>query len=360
MRAGFLALIFSTLWMVGFAQSESDVRNLMIGDTLLMATDHLPSNRRIATLTSGNYWNFRSLQAPYTRLIYVRPSKVFGLSADYIISETDGIDYFIEDREGELWISAVKIKNNGREFFGVVDGEMPYRIDISEIGDTLTYSGKIIFARAAEARFGDPVSADSVRLMGSWQYQFCKDQTGELDLESGLFEATRYTLIKTVAHSSQALISGRWTPWSFDAESIMPPRLQNGITYSWWNGNVPEPLAYVHADKYGSAKRVAFKASPTANRNKVNHLPSVPDIFVNPNPTFGFVRFELVNLPEDTYRIELYNIIGVKIEDFQVNVNGRLTLPHDFSELKRGTYIYRLVNSSMETIRSKRLVILKP
>jgi hypothetical protein len=140
----------------------------------------------------------------------------------------------------------------------------------------------------------------------------------------------------------------------------MPPLLQNGITYSWWNSSTPGFLAYVHTDKYGTAKSAMFRAAPSGSRQKINGTPRTPDIFVNPNPTFGFVRFELVNLPKDTYRIELYNIIGVMVRELKVDVDGRMTLPVDYSDLKRGTYIYRLVNSSMETIRSKRLVILKP
>ena len=360
MRSTLVTVALIMICAFGYGQSKPTGDIYAVGDTLLLSTDRLPSNRRIAAPASGNYWNFRSLQAPYTRMVLVRANKSARVSADYIIAESDGAEYFIEEENGNQWIRAMKIDQAGHDMLGVVKGDMPYRnIDIEE-NDTLVYTGSIVFKRSVEFESGTLEFADSLRVIADWAYRVSRDMEGKIDIESGVYDAVRYAMVKTVDLNVEARIYGKWTVLEDYHLNQIPPQLREGITYHWWTEGVAQPLAFVVADKYGSAQSVTFKASPLVGRKMIDDLPSVPDIFVHPNPTFGFVRFEMINLPPDTYTIEVYNIIGVKIRSFETEVNGRVTVPQDFSELKRGTYIYRLVNSSLKTIRSKRLVIIQP
>ena len=68
----------------------------------------------------------------------------------------------------------------------------------------------------------------------------------------------------------------------------------------------------------------------------------------------------MVNLDADDYSIEIYSILGVRLRTESFYVNGSRTVMMNLTDLKKGTYIYRLVDSSNNAIRSKRLVIISP
>jgi hypothetical protein len=115
----------------------------------------------------------------------------------------------------------------------------------------------------------------------------------------------------------------------------------------------------VQTDAMNKAKQVEYVTHPWAGQ-VIQQLPRKPDIFVYPNPSFGTVRFDLLNLPTGYYDLEIYNILGMLIRTERIFANGVKTLPLGLSRLKKGTYIYRLVDSQKNTIRSKRLVIITP
>lgn len=79
-----------------------------------------------------------------------------------------------------------------------------------------------------------------------------------------------------------------------------------------------------------------------------------------PNPSFGTVYFSLVNYPPDLYRLEVYNIIG-KVLHKQTLINGinnryRVDLGH----LRKGTYMYSILDSWGNKLTTKRFVLVTP
>ena len=358
---GIAILLCFSLTAIG--QTESSGGQLQPGDTLLVSVDHLPSDPHLTRPDQGGYWNFRNLQAPYTRQIVVRENTHSTIPGDLVYTGPDNIEYFVEQEPGTLSLSAFRILASGHKLVGTCDPPVPIRIPSEGRGE-VTSDGQIVvefpFEIVAAMDDQDIAFADSLRMTIDWQRNIKEDIVGQIDLESGLFEAVRQVSSKTAAVSYEVSKNGQWSAIEDIGLVDIPQMLKTGRTMAFWNEMEAQPLAIVELTSDGAVSSVQFKSSPYAGRQIIDHAPKGADIIVHPNPTFGFVRFDLVNLQRGTYSIEIYNIIGVQLKTIEVDVDGRYTLPADLSDLRRGTYIYRLVDAEGSTIRSKRLVIIQP
>ena len=105
---------------------------------------------------------------------------------------------------------------------------------------------------------------------------------------------------------------------------------------------------------------IQYKAN---NINTSNLLlkPGKQDVMAYPNPTFGEVKFELLNFSPGDYRIEIYNIIGKKLWSTGFSIDHSIrSIKENFSFLKKGTYLYSIIDSRGRKIATKRLVIITP
>ena len=67
-------------------------------------------------------------------------------------------------------------------------------------------------------------------------------------------------------------------------------------------------------------------------------------------------------LVDDPEQVQVNEIEGTQtvVLELRVAKSDMGTYPLDLSDLKKGTYIYRLVDTYQKTLRSKRLVIITP
>ena len=119
---------------------------------------------------------------------------------------------------------------------------------------------------------------------------------GQIDLESGLYTAARQTSLKSSSISYEVKKNGEWTAVEDQGLLSIPELARSGTIVTFWNETIPEPLAVVELSADSEPATVQFKASAYAGRQMIAHSPRGADIIVHPNPTFGFVRFDLVNL----------------------------------------------------------------
>ncbi|MFT5801658.1 MAG: hypothetical protein ACI956_001467, partial [Nonlabens sp.] len=97
---------------------------------------------------------------------------------------------------------------------------------------------------------------------------------------------------------------------------------------------------------------------PTSSVNYIDK--GKADIFAYPNPAINDVRFDFINLPTDTYDLKIYNILGVEVYSQKYNIANRRTIKMDLSYMRKGTYLYSLVDSKGKPVTTKRLVVMKP
>ncbi|MEE9372845.1 MAG: T9SS type A sorting domain-containing protein [Saprospiraceae bacterium] len=119
-----------------------------------------------------------------------------------------------------------------------------------------------------------------------------------------------------------------------------------------------EWLAFIELDKDDQIKNALFKSSPEQIKRSGGYGES--NFFLYPNPTFGIVRLDFVNLPKDIYDLEVYNIIGKKIWAEEYAINGYTTIKVDLSFLSKGTYLYSLTDKSGKKLFTRKMAIVNP
>ncbi|MDX1479579.1 MAG: T9SS type A sorting domain-containing protein [Saprospiraceae bacterium] len=359
-------ILFTCLIAAGRAQ-EQQIRFLQPGDTIYKSIDQLPQEILPALQAETGFWDFSSLLAPYVHEVYVRPvanGRAGRLRSDLVMLDADGVERFAAVSESGMSLTGFRIPlTDNVTTTGVCDPPIPLRSTaLRPTEATMTGTCTFSIPQRAHASFGltDQWAADSLRLRVEYAMSVETDGSGALLLPGGQYGVYR----ERREIQSQVIVehfrNGRWRPADARVTMALPYELQNGTIYTFWSPSIAEPVAVVHMDPGGEVKRVDFKATPYGGR-LITNFPKVPDVFVYPNPSFGEVRFDFVNLRPGQYTLEIYSILGVKQRSLgPLFVDGNRTVPMDLSDLKKGTYIYRLVDQNQNAVRSKRLVIITP
>jgi hypothetical protein len=79
-----------------------------------------------------------------------------------------------------------------------------------------------------------------------------------------------------------------------------------------------------------------------------------------PNPGFGTLYFTLLNYPSDQYTLEVYNIIGKVIYTVNLNNGKGNKYKVDLSHLRKGTYMYSILDSKGKKLTTKRFSLVTP
>jgi len=135
------------------------------------------------------------------------------------------------------------------------------------------------------------------------------------------------------------------------------------LTYHYFSNEAKEPIAVVTVDPVtDDPVTVRYKANMVNNpTSPVGYFDKgKADIFAYPNPAINDVRFDFINLPTDTYDLKIYNILGMDVFSQQYTITGSRTIKMDLSRMRKGTYLYSLLDSRGKPVTTKRLVIIKP
>jgi hypothetical protein len=258
-----------------------------------------------------------------------------------VITGPDDVDRYLSEREDGLYLSRLGLPDpaTGNRTMVRLDPPMPYVKNV-KMDDAWVYQGTLSMFSSLSPR--------EVKLSVIVYAQV--DAVGEL-----LSPTLRYDVLRERRDIEISLAPGGAAVNPSDLG--LPPCLTEGISYAFIGSASPMPIALIQVDAMNQAKQVEFISHPWAG-TVIQQMPRRPDVFVYPNPSFGNVRFDFLNLPTGYYDLEIYNILGSKIRTERIYINGVKTLPLDLSRFKKGTYIYRLVDDQKNTIRSKRLVII--
>ena len=79
-----------------------------------------------------------------------------------------------------------------------------------------------------------------------------------------------------------------------------------------------------------------------------------------PNPAFGTLYFSLLNYPSDNYSLEVYNVIGKVIysQSLSNGIGNRYKI--DLGHLRKGTYMYSILDSKGNKLTTKRFALVTP
>jgi len=116
------------------------------------------------------------------------------------------------------------------------------------------------------------------------------------------------------------------------------------------------------------ASKVNFDAQGTVKsiQYQVNK-PETGDYFISdhktefqlyPNPTYNIAKIFISNLDSGRYKLILYNIIGKKIWDKEIEVNGQTIIRENFNFLAKGTYLIAIQDENGNVLKTTRLNII--
>ncbi|WP_235296683.1 T9SS type A sorting domain-containing protein [Portibacter marinus] len=207
-----------------------------------------------------------------------------------------------------------------------------------------------------------PITADSLRLKVSEVRDFRVDASGTLFLPYDRFDVLRQEITSRTTTSLEIYSAGKWSKIN---DYILDPtgELLGTVTqksYVFYANEEPLPLASILLNENGSIKNIEVKAPGTID----NYVPANTDekrLILSPNPTYGDVKLELMNLEPGKYYFEVFNIIGKKLWGDELDINRKLSsTKYNFSFLGKGTYLWAITDAQGVRITTKRLVIVTP
>jgi hypothetical protein len=207
-----------------------------------------------------------------------------------------------------------------------------------------------------------PISPDSFRIRVNIVRSDEVDAFGVLTIPGGTFDVLR--MKRTDVNTTRLDAKLPFVNW-IDVTDLIPdnPLFDTLITqsYHFFSNQSKEPIAVVSVNpEDGNITRAEFKVVDE-NINSTRNLTSQqPSIMASPNPSYGDVRFDFQNLSPGNYKIKIYNILGTEVWQKDVWISGIRSIRVNLGNLRKGTYLYSLVDSKGKTLVTRRLLIVSP
>lgn len=211
-----------------------------------------------------------------------------------------------------------------------------------------------------------PLTIDSMRLLVETEHEDVIDAWGTMELPNDSYEVLR---VKRITNTNAVLgAKAGLLGWiNVDSNNPLFANLLGDlldllgessiVSYRFFANDNKEIIANFTEDPNGNLVSLSYKGDVATSIGKINLKEE--NLLTYPNPTYGDVTFQLMNLPHDNYSVVLYNIIGKKLWSSEINfVEGKLHA--DLSHLRKGTYFYSILNGSGQKVTTRRLMIMTP
>lgn len=250
------------------------------------------------------------------------------------------------------------------------DGESVLRRAPMSFGDAFTDESSFFIKAGADVLPDTlleniPVAVDSMRLLVETTNEDEIDAWGQVELRNGTYEVLR---IKRTTTTNAVL--GAKVPF-FGWVDVDPDNELFGglgellsllgesttVSYQFVANDNKEIIATFNEDLDGNVVSMTYKGDVATSVAKINLKEE--NLITYPNPTFGDVTFQLLNMPHDNYKVEVYNVIGRKLWSSEIDfLEGKLRA--DLSHLQKGTYFYSILNGTGQKVTTRRIMIITP
>ncbi len=373
-------------FVIGFAllpivaNAQTTITNSIFpvpGDTLrTITTINLPSFD-IDLVGEDVAWDFSNVSGGFlAEIIYLDPeegenSDLFP-GADLLDNNTLQEIYYesSDDRIVEIGRSGLDPVLNLLDLTYENDGEAIFRRAPMSFGDTFTDNSSF-FIQADASVIPDtllenvPLTVDSLRLLVETSHEDEVDAWGTLELPNGAFDVIR---VKRITTTNALLgIKVAFLGWiTVDPSDPIFASLGDllsllgeatTVSYQFFANDNKEIIANFNEDLDGNLISFTYKGDVATSLGKINLKEE--NLLTYPNPTYGDVTFQLMNLPHDSYKVVIYNIIGKQLWSSEIDFfEGKLRA--DLSHLRKGTYFYSILNGSGQKVATRRLMIITP
>jgi hypothetical protein len=365
-RNTLVTLLIQCYFICATAQDIPEVRVMPVpGDSIYSLTDNLPNRIEVGEPGMDRVWDFTSLQSPfYRKFVYIT-----GDGPDQLKINKGKASYNYIERDGSLYLHS--IQNTDPLMIGTPielkcsPALLEYKNPIRYQDATSEYSRLIGYMPWKDIpekfRLEDANMLDSIRIVLEVNRDDAADAWGAVLMQHEAFDVVRVRRIEEqVLSIFMRKKDNLWIDVSDNFQKILNGISWNSVTYSYLflTENMPGPVVELYTDENDKIEKVIFSADPKMAK-EISPEKRLRGVYVYPNPTFGNVRFEFFNLPDDTYELSVYNVLGKKLWTSNDEIKNNKVILADLSFLKRGTYFYSLKNQSGKRIVTRRLIILK-
>ncbi len=347
----------------------------VMGDVLRTSN---ASNLEGVTMTSGGddqYWDFSTLQTNLVNeVMFSDPSTgvnaAFFPEANLMIQTDQGENFFKTSAQmfEFLGFSGGDPTGFGIDLVAVLDPALiEARAPVNYL-DLNTYGSETNIPFSADAIPGGlldslPIAPDSLRIRVIVDRTDLVDAWGTVKIPGGqeyeVLRQKRFELTETRLDIKIGVF-----PWVDVTDQLGDMGFFGGIdtlvSYTFMSNDSKENIAVFELD--GEEQFVIgaeFKTTGEPNSVQVS-ISSDPDLFAYPNPAINEVKFEFKNLANGNYKLKIFNILGLETLSEEYYVSGNKTVKTDISRLKKGTYLYSLLDESGKTLTTKRLIVVRP
>ena len=376
MKQLLLLSTFLFLALQGSAQISVTATTLpVLGDTLIMATDNLPSNINIGSVGGSQIWDFSGLQAPYNiSTAFKRPSKGAYYnqfpSADLISTLPGNKEIYYNKTNRQLQVLGMygpDPLNIGIDLISRFEPPIVERRGPIKYNKSFNAESNLVAEFSADDIPGQwldslPISPDSLRIRIDFDRIEKADAYGDMIIPGGnTYEVLRVK--RTDIQQGRLYAKLPFVDW-VDITNLLPNndklRLRKEVSYHFLSNESKEPIAVVYTSGNRRVTRVDYKVPRKALSKSTFLDMRSPAVFVFPNPAIEDVRFEFNNLLPGFYELKIYNILGVPVWEERYWIPGNRTEKVSLSNLTKGTYLYSLIDGTGNTISTKRLMIVRP
>ena len=322
----------------------------------------------------GVNWDFSYLQAPYQKEVSIEPASSGRKSAEFadsdlVLKEVNGYEVYLQQSENNL----IEVGRTGG-FWMMDDVENMILYDVKPVVKRAglsfgqSYSDKSSFtiewSKQDLARMKNsniPVAFDSIKYEVSVINEVTADGTGQLILPLSIHQVIR--LKHEIELTITPFIKTRlgWRKYNEGSDkgisSVLPVGIYHLQRYEFWTESETLPVMYIDViDDSFSVRYIVSDASIP----KVKVYNTNKDVLAFPNPTYGEIEIQLINLPPGIYKLEIDNIFGQSLHTRTFDVNHTRKIKTDLSFLSRGTYLYSIIDSKGNKVATKRVVIITP
>ena len=210
-----------------------------------------------------------------------------------------------------------------------------------------------------------PITPDSLRIRYTFDRLDVVDAWGTITIPGGIYDVLREKRTEVSELRLDAKLGFLdWfdiTDIALQVAGLEQLGVDTTITYNYFDEESKEPIAVVTMNNAETQVLSVIFKSNDLSTNVQNIETMTPGVYAFPNPAIVNVRFEFSNLPPGEYNLQIYNILGVEVWEKEYNItSGFHTEKENISSLRKGTYLYSLIDDRGKTISTKRLIVVTP
>ncbi len=232
--------------------------------------------------------------------------------------------------------------NFGDLFDGDFDVSLSF--DANQLPDTLFASS--------------PIKPDSIKISIVSHTTNIAEGFGIVKIPGGEYDALRIKSIETRNTKVEGKLGTIW----IDITSFLPFDGLGDVTiesYAYYSNETVTPILTVTLDTDKNISGVSYKKNELGTFNTSVDFVK-PNLNITPNPVIDSSVLNFSNVTKGDYEVKIFNVLGREVWSNQYKIAGSKKITVDFSSLRRGTYLYSLIDSSGKTISTKRLLVLRP